>query len=99
MEYRYFEPISNDNTSVRISNHDGKSVEDNDHRQPEELSKPSSYPKNPQVNGNLSNGVSDETVGETNIKRVTWVKELWAFKKVLVNATGKVGLDSSGLVN
>jgi hypothetical protein len=99
LEYRYSEPISNGNTSTPISHHDGKLVEDNEHRQPEELSKPSNYPKNPQVNGNLSNGVSDETVGETNIKRVTWAKELWAFKKVHVNATGKVGIEFSGLVD
>jgi hypothetical protein len=97
LEYRYSEPISNDNTSVPVSNHDGKSVEE--HRQQAEHSKPSNYPKNPQVNGNPSNGISGETVGETNIKRVTWAKELWAFKKAHVNATGKFGLDSSRLVN
>jgi hypothetical protein len=99
LEYRYSEPISSGNTSVPVSHRDGKSVEDYEHWQPEEFSKPSNYPKDPQVSENLSDGVSNDTVDEANFKRVTWRKELWAFKKVHVNATGKVGLDCSRIVN
>jgi hypothetical protein len=99
LEYRYSEPISNDNTAVPNLNYNGKSSEDGEHQQPEEGLKPSNYPKNPQVGENPSNSISDKNAGDTTNKRVTWAKELWAFKKVHISAAGKVALDSSGFVN